>query len=79
MIDLEKAQIFDEVVERWRKIVVPFFTRERKSQTGVNVFGSGFMAVYKGVYFLVTAKHVVDDAIRYGTCAINVSDRVLLL
>ncbi|WP_122412946.1 hypothetical protein [Pseudomonas viridiflava] len=79
MIDLEKAQIFDEVVERWRKIVVPFFTRERKSQTGVNVFGSGFMAVYKGVYFLVTAKHVVDDAIRYGTCAINVNDRVLLL
>lgn len=79
MIDLEKAKIFDEIVDRWRKIVVPFFTREPNNKTAVSGFGSGFIAIYKGEHFLVTAKHVLDDALRYGTCAININNHVLLL
>lgn len=78
-IDLHTAQIFDVLVERWRKIVVPFFTADPKSKTRAKGFGSGFMAVYKGVHFLVTAKHVLDDARRYGICAININDHALLL
>lgn len=79
MIDLEKAKIFDDIVSRWRKIVVPFFTQKPNNKTAVFGFGSGFIAVYKGEHFLVTAKHVLDDALKHGTCAININDHVLLL
>ena len=77
--NLTTVEIFDALAERWQNIVVPFLTNGKKSRTGARGFGSGFMATYRGVHFLVTAKHVLDETIRHGTCAININDHVLLL
>lgn len=76
---LNSAQVFDDLVGRWQKIVIPFLASAKNSRTGAIVFGSGFMTTYRGKYFLVTAKHVLDDVMRHGTCAINVNGHVLLL
>ena len=57
-------ELIDNVVNRWGRIVVPFFVNDQKSKHRALGHGSGCVVERHGATFLVTARHVitgVDD------------------
>lgn len=73
------AEFIDEIARRWGRVVVPFFTNHPKRKAAARGFGSGFIASYRGVPFLVTAKHVIEQALEEDCCVINVDGRGIIL
>lgn len=72
-------EFIDRLIERWGKILIPFFAKDPKSEFGMQSFGSGFIAKYRSQYFLVTALHVVLRAIKEDACAVVIGDEVVSL
>jgi len=73
------VEYIDEIVRRWGRIVVPFFRNYGKSKTAAHGFGSGFVARVRGKHWLVTALHVVDDAIRADACVFSLCGKGVVL
>lgn len=53
-------EVVDNVVERWGKVVVPFFIKDPHSNHRIFGYGSGFLVNYDNKVFLVTALHVLN-------------------
>jgi hypothetical protein len=78
-LDENSAQFIDDVVQRWGRIVVPFFRNYSKSKTAAHGFGSGFLARFNGKHWLVTALHVLEEALRADACVFNLLGRGIVL
>lgn len=66
------VEFIDEMVKRWGRVVVPFFSSGENSRAGANGFGTGFLVRFNSKHYLVTAMHVVEDALGCSACAINI-------
>ncbi len=75
----ESLDFIDALLPDLEKIMIPFFSPSVKSPKGADGFGSGFLATYNGRRYLVTALHVVEDVAHYGTCAIRINEKAILL
>ena len=69
----------DKIVDRYKEVIVPFYTNNLEKGQDFNGFGSGFVVKHLGSYFVVTAEHVMSDAKRYGMSAIAFGERKMIL
>ena len=77
--EADSVEFIDELVKRWGRLVVPFFSNNPKSKTGANGFGSGFLVRFSGSHYLVSALHVINDALSHGTVALNIKGKGIVL
>lgn len=56
-----------------------FFSSNPKSKTGANGFGSGFLVRFLGSHYLVSALHVVENALEHGTVVVNINGKGIVL
>ncbi|MEZ7493373.1 trypsin-like peptidase domain-containing protein [Pseudoalteromonas distincta] len=75
----DSVDFIDELVKSWGGLVVPFFSSNPKSKTKVNGFGSGFLVRFSGSHYLVTALHVINDALSHDTVVLNIKGKGIVL
>lgn len=59
--ELRPLEIVDNIVDRWRTTVVPFYVKDTHSTHRAQGCGSGFVVERHRATFLVTALHVLKD------------------
>lgn len=69
----------DQIVDRYKDVIVPFYTDNLEKGHDFNGFGSGFVVKHLCSHFVVTAEHVMSDAKRYGMSAIAFGERKMIL
>jgi hypothetical protein len=77
--DEKSLKFIDEIAEKWGRVTVPFFSNSKKSTSGANLFGSGFIARFKDKNYLVTAHHVAEDMLNYNACVVNINSTGVIL
>jgi hypothetical protein len=75
----DSVEFIDELVKRWGQLVIPFFSSNPKSKTGAIGFGSGFLVRFSGKHYLVSALHVINDALAHGTVVLNIKGKGIVL
>ncbi|MDW6019908.1 hypothetical protein SBW85_19575 [Vibrio plantisponsor] len=58
---IELNKVVDELVERWKGVVVPFYTNAPNSRVTYQSIGSGFVVLLGNEIYLATAHHVIDE------------------
>lgn len=79
MLNDSSMDYIDQIVDRYKEVVIPFYTNPRTQYHNVNGFGSGFVVKHKGSYFVVTAKHVMSDVKKYGMAITVFGKRKMIL
>lgn len=77
--ELRPLEIVDDIVSRWRKIVVPIYVKDPKSEHRLISCGSGFVVEKNHMIFLVTVWHVVDAIPPGDTVVANIGGKGVLL
>ncbi|BFN33603.1 S1 family peptidase [Vibrio harveyi] len=65
----ENLEFIDNLVGRWQKVVVAFLAYGADRKVDASGFGSGVIVNVDSIPYLITAKHVVDDALNKYKCS----------
>lgn len=56
----DSLHFIDEMVVRWSKVIIPFFSVHPSQPDQYRTYGTGFLIFYQKRFYLVTAMHVVE-------------------
>jgi len=73
------VEYIDVLVRSWSRVTVAFYSNSHKSKSAADGYGSGFIVYYKKRHYLVTAKHVVEQAQENDINVINVNGQSFIL
>lgn len=85
-LNLRNSEI-DELLVPYRRYLVGFGRYPERLKKipieqrfdAIEIYGSGFFFRFHGVTFIITAKHVVEDAVKTDTCIISELGSFLLV
>ncbi|OED52248.1 hypothetical protein BEI46_18450 [Aliivibrio fischeri] len=78
-LDGTNVEYIDSIVEKYKEVVVPFYTNNQDKGYDFNSFGSGFIVKYNQSFFIVTALHVLSDARTFGASVIVIGPHKMIV